>query len=95
VGDMTARARVADLVVAYAVLVDATNACDALDEVVVAADTWASAADLIRACGYLKVPRRATSGGIAAEAVEAALAAPGTVFRKRFMSDTPWAPAAR
>ncbi|MGY1456715.1 hypothetical protein [Streptomyces sp. SS8] len=92
---MTAGARVADLAVAYAVLVDATNACDALDEVVVAADTWASAVDLVRACGYLKVPRRATSGAISAEAVEAALTAPGTVLRKRFMSDMPWAPAAR
>ncbi|WP_237409524.1 hypothetical protein [Streptomyces sp. M2CJ-2] len=94
-GDMTAKARVADLVIAYATLVDATNACDALDEVVVAADSWASATDLLRACGYLKVPRRAMSKKIPAEAVEAALTNPGTVFRKRFMADTPWTPAAK
>jgi hypothetical protein len=94
-GDMTAKARVADLVIAYAALVDATNACDALDEVVVAADSWASATDLLRACGYLKVPRRAMGNKIPAEAVEAALTKPGTVFRKRFKADTPWAPAAK
>jgi hypothetical protein len=63
--------------------------------VVVAADSWASATDLIRACGYLKVPRRAMSNKIPPEAVEAALTDPGTVFRKRFMADTPWTPAAR
>ncbi|MEV5729072.1 MULTISPECIES: hypothetical protein [Streptomyces] len=91
---MTARTRVAGLVVAYAPLVDATNACDALDEVVVAADSWATATDLIRACGYRKVPRRAMSGKVPAEAVEVALTDPGTVFRKRCMSEAPWTPAA-
>jgi hypothetical protein len=92
---MTAKARVADLVIAYAALVDATNACDALDEVVVAADSWASATDLIRACDYLKVPRRAMNNRIPADAVEAALSDPGTVLRRRFGADTPWAPAAK
>ncbi|GAA2468532.1 hypothetical protein [Streptomyces macrosporus] len=91
-GDMTATVRAAGLVVAYAVLVDASNACDALDEVVVAADSWGTATDLIRVCGYRKVPRRATSGKVPTEALEAALAAPGTVLRKRFMADTPWGP---
>ncbi|MFI0990250.1 hypothetical protein [Streptomyces exfoliatus] len=92
---MTAKTRVADLVIAYAALVDASNACDALDEVVVAADSWASATDLMRACGYLKVPRRTMSTKVPAQAVAAALTSPGTVFRKRFMADTPWTPAAR
>ncbi|MET8572096.1 hypothetical protein [Streptomyces sp. NPDC004783] len=92
---MTAKARVAGLVIAYAALVDATNACDALDEVVVAAGSWASATDLLRACGYLKVPRQAMSKKIPAEAIEAALTSPGTVFRKRFMTDTPWTPATK
>ncbi|MFD3535933.1 hypothetical protein [Streptomyces sp. NPDC058664] len=91
---MTAKTRVADLVIAYAALVDASNACDALDEVVVAADSWASATDLLRACGYRKVPRRAMSNKIPEQAVAAALTSPGTVFRKRFMADTPWTPAA-
>ncbi|MGW7134333.1 hypothetical protein ACWGIA_39170 [Streptomyces bobili] len=92
-GDMTAKARVADLVIAYAVLVDASNACDALDEVVVAAGSWAAARELLRACGYLRVPRRAMSNKIPAEAVEAALTNPGMVLRKRFRADTPWTPA--
>ncbi|MEU9671503.1 hypothetical protein ACH419_43190 [Streptomyces bobili] len=91
--DMTAKARVADLVIAYAVLVDATNACDALDEVVVASGSWAATRDLLRTCGYLRVPRRAMRNKIPAEAVEAALTNPGTVFRKRFRADTPWTPA--
>jgi hypothetical protein len=89
-GDMTARARVAGLVVVYAALVDASNACDALDEVVVAADDWATATDLLRARGYRKVPRRARTGKIPEEALAVALADPGTVFRKRFMADEPW-----
>ncbi|MET9778528.1 hypothetical protein ABZ023_30490 [Streptomyces sp. NPDC006367] len=93
-GNMTAKARVAGLVVVYAALVDATNACDALDETVVAADDWATATDLLRALGYRRVPRRAMSGKIPAEALAAALAAPGTVFRRRFMADEPWAPIA-
>ncbi|WP_435972308.1 hypothetical protein [Streptomyces sp. Qhu_M48] len=87
---MAARSRVGGLVVAYAALVDASNACDALDEVVVAADSWASAADLFRACGYRKVPRRVMYGRVPGAAVAAALTSPGTVFRKRFMADTPW-----
>jgi hypothetical protein len=49
----------------------------------------------MRACGYPKVPRRAASNKIPAAAVEAALTSPGTIFRKRFMADTPWTPAAR
>ncbi|MFD3531679.1 hypothetical protein [Streptomyces sp. NPDC058664] len=92
-GGMTAKARVADLVVAYAVLPDATNACDALGEVVVAADSWVSAKKLLRAHGYLKVSKRAVNSRISQEAVAAALTDPGTVFRKRFMTDTPWPPA--
>ncbi|MFM9709112.1 hypothetical protein [Streptomyces galilaeus] len=91
---MTAKARGADLVIAYVILVDATNACDALDEVVVASGSWAAARDLLRACGYLRVPRRAMSNKIPAEAVEAALNHPGMVFRKRFRADTLWTPAA-
>ncbi|MFF5638128.1 hypothetical protein [Streptomyces sp. NPDC012825] len=94
-GGMDARARVAGLVVAYAVLVDATNACDAVDEVVVAADSWVSAKELLRARGYRKVPKRAMGNRIPQEAVAAALTDPGTVFRKRFMADTPWTPAAK
>ncbi|MFJ8544401.1 hypothetical protein ACIRFH_20675 [Streptomyces sp. NPDC093586] len=94
-GGMTAKERVAGLVVAYAALVDASNACDALDEVVVAADSWTSATDLLRSCGYRKVPRRAMNDKVPAEAVAAALTSPGTVFRKRFTADTPWTPATK
>ncbi|MFM9499017.1 hypothetical protein ACKI1Q_36120 [Streptomyces galilaeus] len=93
-GDMIAKARVADLVIAYAVLVDASNTCYALDEVVVASDSWTAARDLLGACGYLRVPRRAMRNKILAEAVETALTNPGIVFRKRFRADTPWTPAA-
>lgn len=92
-GAMTARTRVGGLVIAYAVLVDASNACDAVDEVAVAAESWTSAAGLLRACGYRKVPRRAVGDRVPDGAVEAAFARPGTVFRKRFMADTPWTPA--
>ncbi|MFH9089206.1 hypothetical protein [Streptomyces sp. NPDC017673] len=31
---------------------DASNTCDAVDEVVVAADRWRTATDLMRACEY-------------------------------------------
>lgn len=90
--DMAAKARVADLAIAYAALVDESNACDALDEVVVASDSWSSATDLMRARGCRKVPKRATSSKVPPEAVEAALTTPGTVFWKRFMADSPWTP---
>jgi hypothetical protein len=93
-GNMTARARAAGLVVAYTALADATDACDALDEVVVAADSWASARELIRACGYRKVPRRAEGHRFPAGALEAALGAPGTVLRRRFGTGAAWTPAA-
>ncbi|GAA3918838.1 hypothetical protein GCM10022244_30030 [Streptomyces gulbargensis] len=52
-GAMSAQATV----IAYAVLADASNACDAVDEVV-AADSWKAATGLMRACGYRKVPQR-------------------------------------
>ncbi|GAA2985557.1 hypothetical protein Sfulv_17740 [Streptomyces fulvorobeus] len=94
-GGMSARARVAGSVIAYAVLADESNACDALDEVVVASDSWASATTLMRACGYRKVPRRTESRDVPHEALEVAFATPGTVFRKRFMAETSWAPASR
>ncbi|MCL3992840.1 hypothetical protein [Streptomyces lavenduligriseus] len=90
---MAARVRVEGLVVAYTALADATNACDAVDEVVVAADDWAGAKSLLRSCGYLGIPTRATSGRIPADAVGAALSDPGTVFRRHFRAVTPWAPA--
>ncbi|KOT40583.1 hypothetical protein ADK41_12730 [Streptomyces caelestis] len=83
---------VMNLVVAYAVLVDASNDCDAVDEVVVAADSWKSAIELMRGCGYRKVPRRPARRTVDDDAAEAAFASPGTVFRKRFGSDAPWAP---
>ncbi|MFF9021606.1 hypothetical protein [Streptomyces eurythermus] len=90
---MAARVRVAGLVVAYTALADGTDACDAVDEVVVAADDWAGVKNLLRSCGYLGVPARATSSRIPADAVGAALSEPGTVFRRRFRADTPWVPA--
>ncbi|MCP3818696.1 hypothetical protein NLX86_11380 [Streptomyces sp. A3M-1-3] len=90
---MSARTRVADRVIAYAVLADESNACDALDEVVVASDSWASATGLMQACGYRKVPRRTDSSKVPREALDVAFATPGTVFRKRFMADSPWTPA--
>ncbi|MEU2118168.1 hypothetical protein ABZ567_21600 [Streptomyces sp. NPDC016459] len=89
---MSAKTTIKDTVIAYAVLADASNACDAVDEVVVAADSWKSATDLIRACGYRKVPKRPARNTIDHTAVEAAFATPGTVFRKRFGSDAPWVP---
>ncbi|MGC2998531.1 hypothetical protein ACPF8X_09145 [Streptomyces sp. G35A] len=89
---MSAKTTIKDLVIAYAVLADASNACDAVDEVVVASDSWKSAIELIRACGYRKVPKRPAHSTIDQDAVEAAFAMPGTVFRKRFGSAAPWAP---
>ncbi|MEV4918779.1 hypothetical protein AB0K47_18420 [Streptomyces tirandamycinicus] len=89
----SAKATVGGTVVAYAVLADASNACDAVDEVVVAADSWASAIDLVRALGYRKVPRRPARDTVDGDAVEAAFAMPGTVFRRRFGSGAPWVPS--
>ncbi|MFD5771415.1 hypothetical protein ACFWIN_37080 [Streptomyces sp. NPDC127049] len=88
---MSAKATIKDVVIAYAVLVDESNDCDALDEVVVAADSWRSATDLMRACGYRKVPRRPARNAIDDDVVEVAFARPGTVFRRRFGSSAPWA----
>ncbi|MEU2915970.1 hypothetical protein ACFYM3_35225 [Streptomyces massasporeus] len=89
---MSAKTKIKDLVVAYAVLADASNACDAVDEVVAAADSWKSAMELIRVCGYRKIPVRPARSTIDDDAVGAAFAMPGTVFRKRFGSEAPWAP---
>ncbi|WP_254406277.1 hypothetical protein [Streptomyces sp. AC627_RSS907] len=89
---MSAKVTIKDTVVACAVLADASNACDAVDEVVVAADSWKSAVGLIRACGYRKVPRRPARTAVDRDAVDVAFATPGTVFRKRFGSAAPWVP---
>ncbi|MFJ7990553.1 hypothetical protein [Streptomyces sp. NPDC096351] len=87
---MSAKVTIKDVVIAYAVLVDESNDCDALDEVVVAADSWRSATDLMRARGYRKVPRRPARSTIDDGAVEVAFATPGTLFRRRFGSSAPW-----
>ncbi|MEU8648624.1 hypothetical protein [Streptomyces sp. NPDC048737] len=89
---MSAKVTIEDTVIAYAVLADASNACDAVDEVVVATDSWKSAVDLIRACGYRKVPKRPARNSVDRGAMEVAFAMPGTVFRKRFGSEAPWVP---
>ncbi|MFF4173343.1 hypothetical protein [Streptomyces sp. NPDC001744] len=91
-GGMSAGTTIGDTVIAYAVLADASNDCDAVDEVVVAADSWKSATDLMRACGYRKVPRRPARDTVDHGAAEAAFAMPGVVLRKRFGSDAPWVP---
>lgn len=90
---MSAKVTIADRVIAHAVLVDASNACDAVDEVVVAADSWRTATDLMRARGYRKVPKRPARTTIDRAALDVAFAAPGTVFRKRFGTNAPWTPA--
>ncbi|WP_338783597.1 hypothetical protein [Streptomyces sp. DG1A-41] len=89
---MSAKVTVTDMVVAYAVLADASNACDAVDEVVVAADSWKAAIDLMRACGYRKVPKHPARNNVDRDAVEVAYATSGKVFRRRFGSKAPWVP---
>ncbi|MEU6485565.1 hypothetical protein [Streptomyces sp. NPDC046887] len=79
-------------VIGYAALAAPGNACEALDEVAVAAKTWSAAKELIRAHGYRRLPTRPT-GTVPPEAIKAALSAPGTVLRKPFMAKTPWTPA--
>ncbi len=89
---MSAGERVAGYLIAYAVLVDASNDCDALDEVVVASESWAAAAELMRTLGYRKVPGRPSRTTVPSEALHVAFSTPGAVFRKRFMSNSPWVP---
>ncbi|MEU5216571.1 hypothetical protein AB0G79_10280 [Streptomyces sp. NPDC020807] len=89
---MSAEVTIADVVIAYAVLVGANDACDAVDEVVVAAPSWRAATDLMRASGYRRVPRRPARTTIERGAVEVAFATPGTVFRRRIGGAAPWTP---
>ncbi len=90
-GGMSAKVTIGGSVVVHAVLADATDACDAVDEVVVAAADRRAATDLPRAHGYRKVPRRpARSGRIDASALDVAFAAPGAVFRRRVGTGGPW-----
>jgi oligoribonuclease NrnB/cAMP/cGMP phosphodiesterase (DHH superfamily) len=87
---MSGAERAAGLVVAYAVLVDETNACDALDEVVMATDSWKTAADTMRRLRYRSVPKRPAQRTVPADARDAAPAKPGVLLRKRMMSPEPW-----
>ncbi|MGI5484579.1 hypothetical protein [Streptomyces lavendofoliae] len=92
---MSAKVTIGGSVIVYAVLADATDACDAVDEVVVAAADWRAATDLLRTRGYRRVPRRpARSDRIDASALDVAFAAPGTVFRRRVGTGGPWRAAA-
>ncbi|CAM5351241.1 MULTISPECIES: hypothetical protein [Streptomyces] len=58
--DTSAQMKITDSMIAYAVSADASNTCDAVDEVVVAADRWRTATDLMRAC---RTPPDRTSPG--------------------------------
>lgn len=90
--DMTGFTRSGSLVVAFAVLEDGSGDCAPNDEVIVAADSWADAARLMREHGYRKVPKRPARMKPDPEAVALATKTPGIVYRRKWAAGQQWRP---